>query len=151
MEHRMTPARWFQYPFRIFFLSLAAWSILVIPLWLGNQLAGWKFSPALMPLLWHEHEMIFGLLMPAVAGFLLTAVCVWTKTERLHGASLFGLWLVWFGGRAANHTSHRPKSDAPCSRSDCMVRRSLDYGSYGSVDARRSPLEEIGRVGFPWH
>lgn len=101
MEHRMTPARWFQYPFRIFFLSLAAWSILVIPLWLGNQLAGWKFSPALMPLLWHEHEMIFGLLMPAVAGFLLTAVCVWTKTERLHGASLFGLWLVWFGGRAA--------------------------------------------------
>src|SRR5690625_7929502 len=104
MEHRMTPARWFQYPFRIFFLSLAAWSILVIPLWLGNQLAGWKFSRALMQLLWHAHEMIFGLLMPAVAGFLLTAVCVWTKTGRLQRASLLGLWVCAFGGRGGGAT-----------------------------------------------
>lgn len=101
MEHRMTPTRWFQYPFRIFFLSLAAWSLLVIPLWLGTQLNGWKLTSALPLLLWHEHEMIFGLLMPAIAGFLLTAVCVWTQTDRLHGWSLFGLWLVWLAGRVS--------------------------------------------------
>ena len=51
------------------------------------------------PLLWHRHEMIFGFLNPAIAGFLLTAVCVWTGTERLHGTPLVLLWLVWLAGR----------------------------------------------------
>lgn len=101
MEQRMHPTRWFQYPFRIFFLSLAAWAIVVIPLWLLTQLGGLSMRPVLPLLLWHEHEMIFGLLMPAIAGFLLTAVCVWTKTERLHGWTLFALWLVWLLGRVS--------------------------------------------------
>lgn len=101
MEQRMHPTRWFQYPFRIFFLSLAAWAIVVIPLWLLTQLGGYTLRPALPLLLWHEHEMIFGLLMPAIAGFLLTAVCVWTKTDRLHGWTLFAMWMVWLLGRVA--------------------------------------------------
>jgi uncharacterized protein involved in response to NO len=43
--------------------------------------------------------MLFGFLHAAIAGFLLTAVCNWTGTERLHGAPLLALWLVWLGGR----------------------------------------------------
>lgn len=99
MTQRMSPTTWFQYPFRIFFLSVAAWALLVVPLWLMEQLSGFKMTPALPALLWHEHEMIFGLLMPAVAGFLLTAVCVWTKTPTLRPWTLFGLWLVWVAAR----------------------------------------------------
>ncbi|MCP4066489.1 MAG: NnrS family protein, partial [Gammaproteobacteria bacterium] len=35
----------------------------------------------------------------AIAGFLLTAVCVWTQTERTHGFRLVLLWGVWLAGR----------------------------------------------------
>lgn len=99
MKQRMTPTTWFQYPFRIFFLSVAAWALLVVPLWLLEHLSGFKMTAALPSLLWHEHEMIFGLLMPAIAGFLLTAVCVWTKTNTLRPWTLFGLWMVWVAAR----------------------------------------------------
>jgi uncharacterized protein involved in response to NO len=50
-------------------------------------------------LFWHQHEMLFGFLSAAIAGFLLTAVCVWTQTERTHGLMLLMLWLVWLAGR----------------------------------------------------
>jgi uncharacterized protein involved in response to NO len=43
--------------------------------------------------------MLFGFLSAAIAGFLLTAVCVWTQTERTHGALLVALWGVWLAGR----------------------------------------------------
>ncbi len=48
---------------------------------------------------WHQHEMLFGFLSAAIAGFLLTAVCVWTQTERLNGTLLALLWGVWLAGR----------------------------------------------------
>ncbi len=48
---------------------------------------------------WHQHEMLFGFLSAAIAGFLLTAVCVWTQTERTHGIRLALLWGVWLTGR----------------------------------------------------
>ncbi len=54
---------------------------------------------ALPALFWHQHEMLFGFLSAAIAGFLLTAVCVWTQTNRTHGALLAGLWSVWLAGR----------------------------------------------------
>jgi uncharacterized protein involved in response to NO len=89
----------FSYPFRVFFLSAAAWALLSMVLWLG-QLNGTLELPLAYPaLLWHRSEMLFGLLNPAIAGFLLTAVCVWTNSERLHGRALALLWLVWLAGR----------------------------------------------------
>jgi len=89
----------FAYPFRIFFLSLAIWAIAVIALWIASvtQLIPLQF--ALPALRWHQHEMLFAILNPAIAGFLLTAVCNWTNTERLHGLPLILLWLVWAVGR----------------------------------------------------
>jgi uncharacterized protein involved in response to NO len=89
----------FAYPFRIFFLSMALLGMLVIPLWV-LQVTGAIQLPLAMPgLFWHQHELLFGFLSAAIAGFLLTAVCVWTQTERTHGFRLLLLWLVWVAGR----------------------------------------------------
>ncbi len=89
----------FAYPFRIFFLSMTLLAVLVIPLWV-LQVTGVINLPLAMPgLFWHQHEMLFGFLSAAIAGFLLTAVCVWTLTERTHGFRLVLLWGVWLAGR----------------------------------------------------
>ena len=91
----------FAYPFRIFFLSVAAWAIVMVPLWLLIVTGVMELPLAVAPLHWHRHEILFGILNPAIAGFLLTAVCVWTNTDRLHGGKLAALWLVWLVGRLA--------------------------------------------------
>lgn len=89
----------FSYPFRIFFLSMCILALLVIPAWV-LQVSGAISLPLALPgLIWHQHEMLFGFLSAAVAGFLLTAVCVWTQTPRTHGARLVALWGVWLAGR----------------------------------------------------
>jgi uncharacterized protein involved in response to NO len=86
-------------PFRIFFFVAGVWAVLAVPLWL-MMLFGVMPLPTAMPsILWHQHEMLFGWLHAAIAGFLLTAVCVWTQTERLHGWPLLGLVLVWLTSR----------------------------------------------------
>ena len=49
------------------------------------------------PLAWHIHEMLFGFVMAAVAGFLLTAIPNWTRQPPVSGgllALLAGLWLL---------------------------------------------------------
>ena len=89
----------FAYPFRIFFLSLGLWALIAVGLWVAVVSGHWRLPLAWPPMIWHQHEMLFGLLNAAIAGFLLTAVCVWTGTERLQGRALFGLWLVWLAGR----------------------------------------------------
>lgn len=89
----------FSYPFRIFFLSMTLLALLVVPLWV-MQVTGVITLPLSLPgLFWHQHEMLFGFLSAAIAGFLLTAVCVWTGTNRTHGARLVALWGVWLAGR----------------------------------------------------
>jgi uncharacterized protein involved in response to NO len=49
------------------------------------------------PLTWHIHEMLFGFIMAAIAGFLLTAIPNWTQRLPVSGgplALLAGLWLL---------------------------------------------------------
>lgn len=91
----------FGYPFRVFFLSTSVLAALAIPLWVFMLSSAAAPSPAIPALFWHQHEMLFGLLTAAIAGFLLTAVCVWTGTERLNGGPLLALWLVWLAGRVS--------------------------------------------------
>lgn len=89
----------FAYPFRIFFLSMTVLALIAIPTWV-LQVSGAMQLPLAMPgLYWHQHEMLFGFLSAGIAGFLLTAVCVWTGTERTHGWPLALLWGVWLAGR----------------------------------------------------
>ncbi len=98
-EARASLTQLFAYPFRIFFLSLTLLSLIGIPLWV-LQVTGTIQLPLAMPgMLWHQHEMLFGFLSAAIAGFLLTAVCVWTGTERTHGFRLVLLWGIWLAAR----------------------------------------------------
>ncbi|MBW0147387.1 NnrS family protein [Marinobacter arenosus] len=89
----------FSYPFRIFFLSMTILALLVIPVWVMQVTGAISLPLALPGLFWHQHEMLFGFLSAAIAGFLLTAVCVWTQTPRTHGVRLVALWSVWLAGR----------------------------------------------------
>lgn len=96
---RLSISQLFSYPFRIFFLSLAVQAVLIVPLWVGAITGRLDLPLALPALQWHQHEMVFAWLSAAIAGFLLTAVCVWTGTERTRGWRLAGLWGVWLAGR----------------------------------------------------
>ena len=59
--------------FRPFFLFGALFSMVALILW-GSFLTGrLGFTPHGNPLWWHGHQMLFGLVMAIVAGFLLTA------------------------------------------------------------------------------
>lgn len=101
MSSRPSVAQLFAYPFRVFFLSVGVFAVVMVPIWLCVMLHGLRLPAALPSLNWHQHEMVFGLLDAAIAGFLLTAVCNWTGTARLHGARLVALWGVWFSARLA--------------------------------------------------
>jgi uncharacterized protein involved in response to NO len=88
------------YGFRPFFLLGAAWAIAALAIVLAALAFGaW---PADAPPLgrWHGHEMLFGFVAAAVAGFLLTAVPTWTGTPPVRGAPLAALAALWLAGRA---------------------------------------------------
>lgn len=96
------PARWpvFGYGFRPLFLASGAFAFIAVPGWLVVYHAG--ATPLGMPgQLWHGHEMIFGFIVAAVTGFLLTAVPSWTGHRGFAGPPLVALTLAWVAGRAA--------------------------------------------------
>ncbi|MBK8186228.1 MAG: NnrS family protein [Cellvibrio sp.] len=87
------------YSFRPFFLLTGIYGVITVMGWVGF-LFGWISLPlGWSPLHWHSHEMLFGLIPTAIAGFLLTAVCNWTGATPLKGAGLLALVLVWLAGR----------------------------------------------------
>lgn len=91
------PAHVFSGGFRPFFLSGALHAALMIALWVPWFL-GWITLPsAFAPVVWHQHELLFGFVPAVIAGFLLTAVPNWTGRKAFAGwplALLFGLWLA---------------------------------------------------------
>ncbi len=95
--------RWvpFAYGFRPFFLAALVYAPLTILVWLGVRAAGWMPLEHFPPQLWHGHEMIFGFVAAAIAGFLLTAVPSWTGARGYAGAPLVLLTLLWLAGRLA--------------------------------------------------
>lgn len=84
--------------FRPFFASCALYAIVLMIAWMGVFILGWSMAGA-QPSHWHAHEMIYGVVAAAIAGFLLTAVPKWTGTRALDGAGLLALWLLWLAGR----------------------------------------------------
>lgn len=79
--------------FRPLYLFAGAYAALAVPVW-ALQFAG------VLPganMLWHAHEMLFGYAFAVIAGFLLTAVRVWTQRQTPTGvvlASIAALWVV---------------------------------------------------------
>ncbi|MDY0749048.1 NnrS family protein [Paucibacter sp. R3-3] len=87
--------------FRPFYLACALAAVLLIGLW------PWVFEGRLVPrtglapVLWHAHEMLFGMLAAAIVGFLLTAGRNWTGLPPPAGGQLAFLALLWLAGRLA--------------------------------------------------
>ncbi|MDX9860772.1 MAG: NnrS family protein [Rhodospirillales bacterium] len=89
----------FSHGFRPFFLAAGVGAPVALLLWLAI-LAGTIALPSAFDIItWHAHEMLFGFVFAAVAGFLLTAVASWTGRPPLRGAPLVGLALLWVAGR----------------------------------------------------
>lgn len=89
----------FAYGFRPFFLLAGLYGLVSIAAWLWlHRTGGWPL-PFLPPQHWHGHEMIFGFIGAAIAGFLLTAVPSWTGSRGFAGAPLVALTLLWLAGR----------------------------------------------------
>jgi uncharacterized protein involved in response to NO len=93
---RSTPAVLTQ-GFRPFFLAAGLWSIAALAIWIVMLATGSTLPSRFDPLSWHIHEMMFGFVMAAIAGFLLTAIPNWTRRLPINGlplALLVGLWLL---------------------------------------------------------
>lgn len=85
--------------FRPFFLGAGLWACLALAIWLWALEVGPASIGALDPLAWHRHEMLFGFVGAAIAGFALTAVPNWTGRLPIAGAPLAALALWWCAGR----------------------------------------------------
>ena len=89
------------YGFRPFFLAAAVWAVVAMAQWLWVLSGGPAQPSAFGSLIWHAHEMLFGFIVAAVAGFLLTAIPNWTGRLPVRGWSLGVLLGLWLAGRVA--------------------------------------------------
>lgn len=102
---RGVSAALFSYGFRPFFLGAGLIAVLLIPWWAGALAWGMPLDTTWPPSLWHGHEMLFGFVGAAIAGFLLTAVPNWTGAPPFSGWPLMTLAGVWVLGRIAVSSS----------------------------------------------
>ena len=89
----------FSYGFRPFFLAAALFAGIAVPAWIlivtGTIGSNFLYAPRE----WHVHEMLFGFLPAAMAGFILTAIPNWTGRVPVRGALLVSVWVLWLTGR----------------------------------------------------
>jgi uncharacterized protein involved in response to NO len=91
----------FAYGFRPFFWAAGAYALLAVLAWLAIYATGVLPLPGQPALLWHGHEMLYGFIGAAIAGFLLTAVPSWTDARGFAGVPLVLLAAIWLAGRLA--------------------------------------------------
>ncbi len=86
--------------FRVFFPLGAIGAVLLLPYWV-MVISGYSdYLPSYFaPVAWHQHEMIFGVFVPIIIGFLFTAVPNWTGKPSPKGLPLALLGLLWILGR----------------------------------------------------
>lgn len=86
--------------FRPFYLLAACLAVLAMPLWLAQYL-GWISGWPHVGLGWHMHEMVFGMALAVIVGFLFTAGRNWTGLPTPTGRHLALLACLWIAGRVA--------------------------------------------------
>ncbi|MGE0116666.1 MAG: NnrS family protein [Dongiaceae bacterium] len=89
------------YAFRPMFIAAGSWAVIALALWLAMFFGYVQLPTRFDPLSWHIHEMLFGFVMAAVTGFLLTAIPNWTERLPVHGNRLAALASLWLLGRIA--------------------------------------------------
>jgi len=97
----------FGYGFRPFFLAAGIAAVMLVPWWAGSVTLGIPLETAWPGALWHGHEMVFGFVVAAISGFLLTAVPSWTGQRGFSGWPLVLLAGLWLGGRLLVASSAR--------------------------------------------
>jgi uncharacterized protein involved in response to NO len=88
--------------FRPFYLGAAACAAIFMGLWAGVYAGDIVLASVVPPVLWHAHEMLFGVVAAVIVGFLFTAGKTWTGLPTPRGALLGSLLLLWLGGRVAS-------------------------------------------------
>jgi len=91
--------------FRPTFLAAGIAASLLIPLWALIWTDRVTLPGYWPPTLWHAHEMVFGFVAVAIAGFLLAAVPSWTGDRGFSGAPLAILLTLWLSARVLVATS----------------------------------------------
>ena len=89
----------FAYGFRSNFLLAGIAAMLLVPMWALSFVTGTAPGSSWPPTLWHAHEMLFGFIASAMAGFLLTAVPSWTGEKGFAGRPLVILAGIWLAAR----------------------------------------------------
>ncbi len=87
--------------FRPFFLAAPAYAVIAVGSWIVALGLGLALPPALDPVLFHGHEMVYGFAAAVVAGFFLTVTPSWTGGGALTGVALSSLVALWLLGRVA--------------------------------------------------
>src|SRR6476619_1541885 len=89
----------FSYGFRPFFLGAALFAGAAVPAWILILTGAIGSNFLFAPREWHVHEMLFGLLPAAMAGFILTAIPNWTGRAPVRGTLSVSLCVLWLAGR----------------------------------------------------
>ena len=77
-----------------------------IAMWIGMV----AMPSGISPMSWHAHEMVYGFVGAAVAGFLFTAAPNWTGRPARRGTSLALLAMLWMGARISLYLpEHLPR------------------------------------------
>ncbi len=97
--HRMQAAL-FAKGFRPFFVLAALYAVLVLPAWILVHAGRIRVASHLLPAMWHAPEMVFGVTVAVIAGFLLPAASNWTQRPTATGGWLAALCVAWLAGRA---------------------------------------------------
>lgn len=87
--------------FRTFFPAAALWACVSMLLWVLTLRGVVSLPTAFHPVTWHLHELLFGFVAAAIAGFLLTAIPNWTGRPALSGSPIAALLALWLLGRIA--------------------------------------------------
>jgi len=90
----------FSLGFRPFFFLAGLLAATLLPIWV-MRVTGLGFENLQsLTSLWHAHELLYGFVASAVAGFILTAVPNWTGRAPMCGWPLGTLVALWIAGRA---------------------------------------------------